>query len=330
MDQGCQFMSLLLGRCVLGTGCRMRSLRICDVGLAPDTSHAFHSMLKVVSGRSKAEWSLAKAADADVMIAASDGDPALFSAWGASGKPVVLVIDDRGSWPPAPFVLRHPFRVMQLLSILDDVAEQYHPTSSIATVDREAWAAAESLRQCMSHAGGADWYCARGVGHGIVWVGRGSAYADIATQAALREHGIGRGTFAPANAPSPEARPFPLCDLAWFVGLHCGDGLSPWLAADGGYRLRRWPDFGRVGVTTGLLELCAYATTRAWTPAMLALATGQPLVDVHRFLNAASLAGLLVVTHAGNAEAPASRNSDIPGGWRRLLGGLRRRLGLTA
>ena len=309
----------------------MKNLRICDVGLAPDTSHAFHSMLNVVSGRSRAVWSLAEAATADVMIASCDGDPASLAAWRASGKPLVLVIDDRSSWPPAPFVLRHPFRVMQLLSILDDVAEQFQARPSAAMRDRAAWAAAESLRQCMPHATGADWQVARASDGRQVWIGRGHAHADADALAGLRECDMRVGAFESTGIPPPaSAKAFALCDLAWFIGLG-GDGdLAPWLARDSAYRLRRWPDFGRLGAGKGLLELCAHATTHAWAPAPLARATGQPLVDVHRFLNAASLAGLLASAQASVAGPPTPRPAAASGGWHRLLGGLRRRLGFAA
>jgi len=310
----------------------MKTLKICDIGLAQDTSHAFHSMLKVVSGRSKAAWSVGGIADADVMIASSEGDPASFAAWGASGKPYVLVIDDRGSWPPAPFVLRHPFRVMQLLSILDDVAEELCAHSTPASVDTVAWSAAEALRQCMSRAGSGEWQVARGDLGEEVWLGGGNAHADPTTLARLRERDIHLSSFRPVrNGPGAGTTAFPLCDLAWFVGVRGAGQLAPWLEPDAGYRLRRWPDFGRLGVTTGLLELCAYATTRAWTPAALANATGQSPDAVHRFLNAASLAGLLATTHAARGEASHPRaGAGMPSGWRRLIGGLRRKLGLAA
>jgi hypothetical protein len=310
----------------------MKALKICDVGLHPDTSHAFHSMLKVVAGRSKADWSIGGVADADVMIASSGGDPASFAAWGASGKPFVLVVDDRGSWPPTPFVLRHPFRVMQLLSILDDVAEQFHGRSTSTPADSVAWSAAEALRLCMSRMGVGEWQVARGDLGEEVWLGGGSAHADPATLARLRELDLRLGAFRPVrNGPGAAAIAFPLCDLAWFVGVHGAAQLAPWLDRNATYRLRRWPDLGRLGVTTGLLELCAYATSRAWTPAALAHATGQSPDAVHRFLNAASLAGLLATTHAGQGDAPQPHaGTGRPSGWRRLIGGLRRRLGLAA
>lgn len=333
MYQGCHFLTPRIPDRFFDAGVRaVRTLKICDVGLPADTSHAFHSMLKIVSGRSKAAWSLGGIADADVMIASTDGDPASCTAWGASGKPMVLVVDDRCSCPPAPFVLRHPFRVMQLLSILDDVAEQFQLPSASKAVERRAWPAAESLRQCMQQAGGGDWHVAHGTGGEEVWIGRGQAHALPVTMMRLREGRLGLGAFQPTRTAAwPESKPFALCDLAWYVGLHGTDELAPWLAGEAAYRLRRWPDFGRVGVRPWLLELSAHAATHAWTPADLASATGQSLAHVHRFLNAASLAGLLAATHAeGDRPAPARAAQALPNGWRQLLGGLRRRLGLAA
>jgi hypothetical protein len=52
---------------------------------------------------------------------------------------------------------------------------------------------------------------------------------------------------------------------------------------------------------------------------------------VHRFLNAASLANLLATTHAAHGDASHARaGAGVPSGWCRLIGGLRRRLGLAA
>ncbi len=312
----------------------MKALRICDVGLASDTSHAFHSMLQVVSGRSKVAWSVAPDIDAaDVMIVACNGDAASFAACAASGKPIVLVIGDRDTRPPMPFVLRHPFRVMQLLSILDDVAEQFHagPVAARTPTDDAAWRPVESLRQIMPHAGGDEWHCARTAQGASLWIGRGAAHAAPSVLAALRERDLGLAAFEPTRiVPQATLASMPLCDLAWHVGLHGSASLAPWLSPDAEYRLRRWPDVGRLGASTGLVELCAYAAAHAWTPARLASVTGQDLANVNRFLNAAALAGLLAATHASTGATRTREGAGVPGGWRRILGGLRRKLGLAA
>jgi len=308
----------------------MQTLKICDVGLQPDTSHAFHSMLKIVAGRSKAIWQLAEVEHADVLFASSEGDGTTFAAWGASGKPVVLVIDDRSSWPPAPFVLRHPFRVMQLLSVLDDVAELLAASPGRARGDPSRWSGAESLRSLMPQSGNAAWNIARTPLGEEVWLGHGFVRATARTIARLRAGEFELAAFHPtATNPPADALPIATCDFAWYVGLSGPARLAPWLAVDAAYRLRRWPDFGRLGASTGMLELCAMSTVRAWTPAGLVEASRQPPADVHRFLAASSLAGLLVAN--GSEQVPPSlARGRVQSGWDRFLGGLRRHLGLAA
>lgn len=308
----------------------MQTLKICDVGLQPDTSHAFHSMLKIVAGRSKAAWQLADIHGADVLFASSGGDGGAFAAWGTTGKPVVLVIDDRGSWPPAPFVLRHPFRVMQLLSVLDDVAELLAASPAKERGDRGRWSGAESLRALMPQSGKADWHVARSPLGQEVWLGRGRAHASASTIARVREGDFELGGFHPTGtAPPIDAISISACDLAWYVGLGGPMQLAPWLAPDAAYRLRRWPDFGRLGASAELMELCAMSTVRAWTPPALVEASGQEAGGVHRFLAAASLAGLLAA-NAGESADGSLAHVRIQSGWTRFLGGLRRHLGLAA
>ncbi len=307
-------------------GASMQTLQICDVGLAADASHALHSMLKVIDGRAKASWQSGSIERADVLIAHGNCDPRILSAWAASGKPTVLVIDDRCSWPPAQFVLRHPFRVMQLLAMLDDVAEHLRAPQAPVAVEQSHWAAAESLRRLMSNAGERGWQMAQDA-DARVWIGDGQAHALPTTLQRLRCGRIALGAFGPTDETPPDgAQRLPVCDVAWFVGLHGATGLAPWLVGDASYRLRRWPDFGRLGVHPDLIELSAIAAARAGTPAALAQRSGLATVDVHRFLAAASLAGLLAT--AARVEAvPAVAVAPAPAsGWARFVGDLRRHL----
>lgn len=308
----------------------MQILKICDLGLAADTSHAFHSMLQIVAGRSKARWRLAGVAEADVLFASSAGSDEALAAWSGSGKPVVLVTDDRGSWPPATFVLRHPFRVMQLLSVLDDVADLLAASPPRERGNSSLWAGAESLRALMPQAGTLGWHVARTSLGDEIWLGRGRVLVGADLVARLRHGDFELAAFHPAGtAPPPTSVALAVCDFAWQVGLASAVNLAPWLDPAAAYRLRRWPDVGRLGASTGLLELCAMSTVRAWTPSAMAQASGQSMADVHRFLAAASLAGLLA-TNAGEPTQAAPTRGRLQGGWDRFLGGLRRHLGLAA
>ncbi|HEU4665420.1 MAG TPA: hypothetical protein VFS55_15425 [Dokdonella sp.] len=308
----------------------MQTLKICDLGLAPDTSHAFHSMLQIVAGRSKARWQLAGVAEADVLFASPAGRDDVLAAWGRSGKPVVLVTDDRSGWSPATFVLRHPFRVMQLLAVLDDVADLLADARPREPGSASGWAGAQSLRALVPQANALGWHVARTTLGEEIWLGRGQVLADAATIARLRGNAFELTAFHPAgSAPPATGIALAVSDFAWQVGMATPGTLAPWLDPATAYRLRRWPDFGRLGVSTGLLELCAASTVRAWTPAALADASGQSAANAHRFLAAASLAGLLAANGHEPAHAPIARGR-LQGGWDRFLGGLRRHLGLAA
>lgn len=304
----------------------MRTLSICDVGLPADASRAFHSMLKVVDGRSIASWRSSEMAQADVLLTYAQGDAGVPSSWVASGKPAVLVIDDRANWPPAQYVLRYPFRVMQLLSMLDSVAEYLcaRPTDDDGTSG--AWATAESVRRLVTQAGEKDWHVAYAENGCRVWVGNGLAHAECATLRSLREGTLALGAFSITDeAPTANLPTWPLGELAWFVGAHGPAGLAPWLQREASHRLRRWPDFGRLGVMPNMIELAAAATGQAGTAQELAGRVGCDVAAAERFLSAASLAGLLT---SSPAPVVARTNTTVPqrGAWMRFVSDLRRHL----
>lgn len=307
----------------------MQTLRICDIGLSPDPSHAFHSMLKVVDGRSIAAWHSSDVSQADVLIAHAGGDRETLDAWSATGKPVVLVVDDRGSWPPTQFVLRYPFRVMQLLAVLDDVAEHLGAVQGKAVDHGSGWATAESLRRLVLHTGESGWHVAQADNACRVWIGNGRAHALPDTIAQLRDGRLALAPFLPANeGPPPSAVSLPICDVAWFIGLSSPPGVAPWLSDTTAYRLRRWPDFGRLGAISNMIELSALTASHVCTPAALVQLSQHAQADVHRFLAAASLAGLLMVPARSESAVPAREQPNR--GWMRFVGNLCRQLRLAS
>ncbi|MET0225637.1 MAG: hypothetical protein ABW187_04280, partial [Dokdonella sp.] len=117
-----------------------------------------------------------------------------------------------------------------------------------------------------------------------------------------------------------------LRDVAWYVGAHGPAELAPWLRPDTSYRLRGWPDFGRLGTAPHLIELAATAALRAHLPAELGERAGCAPADAYRFLAATSLAGLL--TSFTRAEAIEHPHNVAParGAWTRFVADLRRHL----
>jgi hypothetical protein len=301
----------------------MSTLHVCDVGLSPDASYALHSMLKILDGRAAASWKPSPIETADVLIARAGSHPELIAEWNARSRPIVLVADECTESPCTPFVLRHPLRVMPLLSVLDAIAE--HLRATPAPDAKAGWLAAESIRT-LTGAGGKSWLVAHTSSGGEVWIGDGRACAATATLDRLRSGSLRVDRFAAAAAtpPSGLAR-LPLHEFGWFVGLHGPAELAPWLAREATYSLRRWPDFGRLGGSAHLIELSALVAAQPRTPPAL-IETSRRAADlVHRFLAASSLAGLLVAREA--VEAPATPRRST---WMRLVGDLRRHLGLNA
>lgn len=302
----------------------MAVLRICDIGLSSASSSAFHSMLSIVSSRAAAAWKLSALEKADVLLAHADSDSAVLSRWNASGKPMILVIDDRGNWPTAPFVLRHPFRVMQLLAILDDVAASTLRNNLPVREGRAGWATAESLRRIVNNPGERGWYIARCSDGSCVWLHDQQAYTAPATLARIRAGQLQPGVFqSTSEQPEDGSIAFATSDLAWSVGMQTPAELAPWLKPDTSYRLRRWPDFGRLEVSQELIELAADLAGSGQKPYGLARRSNRDASHVHRFLAATSLAGQLQQATVESAtSAPAGRSF----GWTRFVSDLCRHL----
>jgi hypothetical protein len=110
------------------------------------------------------------------------------------------VVEERNAWLDAPFVLRHPFRVMQLLSILDAISTHLRPAN--AEQVGAAWSGAQSLRQLLAQCGASQWHVAEGTGGERLWVSAHNAAAAPATLVALKA-----GNFKPTDSSPAPLRP---------------------------------------------------------------------------------------------------------------------------
>ena len=98
----------------------MRTQRLGFVGLEEDTVSACLSMLKIIDGRSSVHWDQSIPDDADVLMVACDKQEQTRRS-DLSDKPCIVVYPNTYDRPASTFSLPHPFRVMQLLDVLDDV-----------------------------------------------------------------------------------------------------------------------------------------------------------------------------------------------------------------
>lgn len=316
----------------------MRTRRIAVVGLADDAGQAFRSMLKILDGRGGVSWSLVAPDAADVLIAGIHGSDSVARHWATTGKPLIAVYDGPAVRPPGPYALRHPFRVMQLLDVLDDIDQALCRTVSEGTrpkpVSSPAWSFHESLR-LLARSGTAGSLHVAGSGAERVFVRDDLSVYHASPQTVQR---LAREPLElPAltvcrDTPPVHFETRPVFELAWFSGWHAADTLAPWIKHNVFYRLRRWPDFGLLRGAREQLALAAILTRTSCSRAQLIKTSGQPAPTVDRFLNACALAGVL--TSTGDAAVPANNAGTFIANSAARLGGLirglRSRLGLAS
>jgi hypothetical protein len=111
----------------------------------------------------------------------------------------------------------------------------------------------------------------------------------------------------------------PLDPLLWRIGLHMPPRAAmPWAAPGSRVRLRRWPDFGHLGAHRPHFAIAAHMSRSAWAAGALARASGQDLADVHAFLNACGLCGLIEIEHGTPPAPPLQPPQRVSGLFRRL------------
>lgn len=306
----------------------MHKRKIAVVGLGDDATHAFQSMLKILDGRSSAAWELSTPDRAEVLMAGAHSNEPAIEHWARTDKPMIAVYEGGTARPIGTHTLCHPFRVMQLLGVLDDVERALvTPARATPPVERlhPGWAFAESLRRLARNTATGRLYATAGA---LFVQDDLSAYfigADLWQQLVHEYVELPPLEAVAEGVPDGHARR-PVLELAWFSGLNGPPGLAPWLDRRASHRLRRWPDFGLVRGTRQQLALSAALSQNALTVEQLAQTTRQPQPEVERFLNACSMAGILASSIETATSTPVA---PPPSRFGSLIRGLRQRLGLS-
>lgn len=314
----------------------MRLRRIAVAGLADDVSQAFRSMLKILDGRGGLSWALVAPDEADVLIAGTHGDDLVARRWAKTDKPLIAVYEGAAARPMTPYTLHHPFRVMQLLGVLDEVDQALAGMPHDQPRERAADGCigfAESLRLLARGSSSGNLHAA---GEGVLRVfvrdDLSAYYASAETVRRLTRAALPLSALRlTSDVPPPDFICRPVFELAWFSGWHATDVLAPWVEHPASYRLRRWPDFGLLRGTREQIALAALLTHASYSRARLVETSRQTASSVDRFLNACALAGVLATTAetvptADGAGAFIAHSAARLGG---LIRGLRSRLGLT-
>jgi hypothetical protein len=306
-------------------------------GLTHDATVALRGMLAVLSGRSRCNWQQGDLPRADVLILGPDFEAGPEQALVESARMVVRVTLSDASHLGEVTRLEYPFRVFQVLSVLDEVAAKLEAgeTQSGRIVSRNrSWALFDALRQLVNRASPAHWYVAHcDNGNELYISGDLSEFAAVANvHADLRAGVLPQSGAVPCAAPDAELRRGPGAELLWRVGLHSGrGGLSESLDASATYKLLAWPNFGVVHPQRAHLRLCALLATAAHSRDTLVHLLGgrdTDLTTVNRFLNACAISGLLhVERREPSAATPQRRPPPKPSFVEGLVASIRFKLG---
>lgn len=318
---------------------QMRTQRLGFVGLGEDTVSACLSMLKIIDGRSSVHWDQSIPDDADVLMVGFDQQERARNTE-LSDKPCIVVYPNSRDRPASTFTLPHPFRVMQLLDVLDEVVRTLaadsapdRPGDTIQPIEPESAADfCASLHQVITNQNEqrSELYCSNSEeGQLLVKPTSHRFYARPALLHALNAGAVTLSPLAPYSEPVPEGMAArPLFELAWLTGANHSDGLLPWLNPDSQFQLSRWPSAAALNKSRPLLSLCALMTRRALGLAQLQTLSKCDKQALYHFLNACEISGLLVSERRITATQPTSvpMESQRFGG---LIRGLRTRLGLS-
>lgn len=314
----------------------MRTQHLGFVGLEEDTVSACLSMLKIIDGRSSVNWSQSAPAQADVlMISSQHGQKT------SSQKPCIVIYPSGEEKPKSTFTLPHPFRVMQLLDVLDDVLRSLDGAPGMLKTESDVSSKRQgasptandfcaSLHGVISGKGSSELYSSQSP-EGVLLVKPASHrfYARPALLHALSAGPVSFSPLIPSSEPVSEGMvPRPLFELAWLTGASHSSALLPWLDEGTRFQLSRWPSAAALNKSRQLLSLCALMTRRALTISELKnLSQCEDRVLFH-FINACEISGLLIsqtrVSPAVHAIPTDPDNHRIGG----LIKGLRTRLGL--
>ena len=321
----------------------MENRKLAFVGLEADTTSACLSMLKIMNGRSSVEWMQVEPEDADVLMLAND-DSDTNRQWQDSNKPCIVIYHNNEDKPSAPYTLSHPFRVMQLISVLEDISDTLgndaQAQEAVATPTGDQARAAtstqpdfsESLYQAVTGKDTQTLYQSRSPkGSLFVSPSAGAYFIQEPLFNEVRQKTVTLPPLKPAADTDLNAYTRrPIAELAWLTA-QLTSTLPDWLPEDGSFRLKRWPNVRSAKSDRAYLSMSALMTKQPCRREQLAAHAGCAQQQVDRFLSACAMSNLLVC-EAG-AAAPSTRAAARPDEPRRMgsfIQGLRHRLGLSS
>lgn len=309
-------------------------------GLNTEAQSALLCMLGLLSRRTRCLWQLVDSSTADVLFLGAGVDAATEATLAARAQRVIRVAAFEREHPGAALRLEYPFRVFQVLTVLQEVDEQMsapgasHRVASADPTAHSEWSLVHSLQTLAHRNSHGQWHVSRYPDGRELYVR--DDLLETAAEASVRTD-VARGQlpadpFQPSAPPAPDLLRAPAQHFIWHAGYHAGAGqLNPQLDPHGTYQLTAWPDFGVIRPDRQSLRMAALLGAGAYTRPQLASALGQAatLDCINRFFNATHASGLLHLAKAGG-DAHHRPNPPATSFVGALVSRLRERLGLPS
>ncbi len=334
------------------------AMTLTTLGLSLRDETLVKSLLSVIGGNTRAEWRFVDEIDADLALCDPESPfarMALQKSTRSAGPVCVALLYGDASPSPLLYSIRAPLRVSELVEMLDGMSE--HGASSLLTHASIGVSVADDALSSLDNPPAREQRLVDVVRELIkpsdatpAHVAWRIEFGDVSMELVLPERRyvihskemtiealVDAALFSPignVKRLNPESvgtseamtASKPLETLLWRIGLRMvPNHTMPWLQNDIVIRLKRWPDFGRLGAQKSHLALAALMTKTSWRSDALLDSSGQTRDDVQSFLTACGLCGLLVIENIAPLAValPAPRRLGVSGLFRSLRSALR-------
>lgn len=306
-----------------------RDLTLTSIGLPVRAELRLKSLLEVVNSKTADRWSFIEQGDAHVAICdpASALSSVTLKRSAGSATRFFSLVEDVSRAAAGTSVIRDPIRASDLIELLNLVSS----TLSCEAPERE-WAALASATH--TSIDGRDAFpvavalrgLAKTKGHTVYALQAGLVEMhvkpvartvrfvqplDDAELLQLAAQGVPISIRELPAAHDTGGTSCQLDSLLWRLGLHGEKSrLLPELPVNASFKLRRWPDFGRIEHTPDHLRLAARLVRQKATVLELAMAAGLPVSNVNSFINACCLCELVEVHPVDHVTRAAHAATD--------------------
>ena len=293
-----------------------------------------HTLMQVIRTRTMDAWSLHGGLEADVVLCNPDSTLAGVALRRVGEAACISVIHEGQEPLPGTRTLRAPIKSNELIALLNDTPHANPRSRSMEPAETEV--SEQDILEAL---------------HGLMQGKSPVPHAVESRAGVLLLTPSTRTLHAPAALTEADVLPWlqagrvrvrqidqaaleqtsnhPIDNLLWMIGLlRTERPLLQGLPENGKFKLKRWPDFGRLAHEACHFRMAALLSRNEHTVEQVADASGRPVGDVHAFINACALCDLLSMDSPATIIAPPKRPSRERRNYTSILKTIRSALGL--